>query len=648
MAQLPIPLRSNPGTFKVSGSPKLINCYAEPNGEDNKAPYALTPVPGLSVLGSALDGKCRGMLHLVDDDRLYSVNGFYLYEIESDGTKTNKGLVPGTGQVWMARNDAIVPQIVIVAEEQVKVLQAHKNLLLRSETHDNAYWTQSASQITADATTDYQGNTNADKLYEDNTTAEHYNESGSITIDARSKYVCSFYLKKAELDDCYVRVEFPSGNQIGIIVDLNQGTAASAVGSPSNITVSDEADGWFRASFAFDTGTSTSCTVQVGLLEGSTYSASSYAGDNTSGIYLGGGQLEFGQSPSQYLVTTSAIVERDVEGKVYFSDFQPKGVVSIGLYFIFWREDGRVYASELLSTEVSAINFATAEASPDGLTFCFALGKQLYLVGPTTTEIWSITGGSGFPLTPLGSATLEIGSVAPKSVQGFNNGFAFVDDQNTVSFINGFSRSVISSPEVSRLIEAETDKSNLLALTWRRGENEFYTLHGTGWTREYNARTGFWHDRVTGIDDQWIAGYHARAFGVDIFGDRTGGNHYQGDAALYTEAGDVLVYGFDTLLAHAFPNGLSFERIDFDMEVGDGISATEAGEFMLSWSDDQGRTKKATQTRELGVEGDFSKRVRFSGLGTCSSKGRMFSVRITDPVKRAIAGIDVMAEPVDL
>lgn len=647
MAQLPIPLRSNPGVYKVSGSPKLINCYAEPTGDDNKAPFALIPVPGLSVLGSEVGGACRGMLHMVDDDRLYSVNGFYLYEIESDGTKTNKGLVPGTGQVWMARNDAIVPQIVIVAEEQVKVLQAHTNLLLRSETHDNAYWTQSASQITADATTDYQGNSNADKLYEDNTTAEHYHESGSIAIDARSKYVCSFYLKKAELDDCYVRVEFPSGNQVGIIVDLNQGTAASAVGSPSNISVTDEADGWFRVSFAFDTGTATSCTVQVGLLEGDTYGNSSYAGDNSSGIYLGGGQLEYGQAPSAYLVTTSAVVERDIEGRVYFSDFQPKGVVPIGGYFIFWREDGRVYASELLSTDVTATNFATAEASPDGLTFCFPLGKQLYLVGPSTTEIWSITGGSGFPLTPLGSATMEVGSEAPKTVQAFDSGFAFVDNDNNVSVVRGFRREVISSLEVSRLIEAEADKSNLLALTWRRGKNEFYTLHGTGWTREYNAATGFWHDRLTGLDEQWIAGYHARAFGVDVFGDRVNGNHYQGESSLFTEAGETLIWGFDTMLTHAFPNGLSFERMDLDMETGDGISATQAGKVMVSWSDDQGRTNKGAQTRSLGVKGEYNLPIRFHGLGSCLEKGRMFRVRIADAVVRALTMIDVMAEPVD-
>lgn len=462
MTELALPLRSNPGVYKLSGAPRLVNCYAERQGDDNKAPYAILPVPGLAAFGSELPGPCRGMIYLIDDVELYSVNGFYLYQITSSGTKTSKGLVPGTGKVWLARNNATNTQLMVVAEGQVKVL-----------------------------------------------------ESGTFT------------------------------------------------------------------------------------------------------------------------------------GKVYHSGFTPLGVVEIGGYFILWQADGKVYASDLLSTDITSTNFQTAESSPDGLTFCHSQGKLLYLVGTDTIEIWSISGGSGFPLTPLGSATIEVGSTAPKTAQDFQNGFAFVGNDNQVHLITDYTDRVISNDEVSRLIEGE-DHDDLVALTWRKGANEFYTLHGPTWTREYNARTGFWVDRETGIGAPWRPGYHASAFGLEVYGDRFDGNHYTSSSSLFTENGEILAWTIETSIFHDFPNGIEFNRIDLDVETGDGISASTAGYAMLSWSDDDKRSWRGPRHMSLGKKGEYTKALTTHMLGQCGRSGRSFRFSITDPVIRAINMIDVQAQPVRL
>jgi hypothetical protein len=224
-----------------------------------------------------------------------------------------------------------------------------------------------------------------------------------------------------------------------------------------------------------------------------------------------------------------------------------------------------------------------------------------------------------------------------------------VSSENTVEQIVGYSSQTISSNEVSRLIEQETNKAALYAFTYTRGGNRFYCLQGTGWTREYNSATGYWHDRYSGVSDPWKAAYYARAFNKDIFGSRETGRTYEGDYTTFVEDGDHMIWGFDTELFHAFPNGLCFERLSLDVETGDGISLTQDAYCMVSWSDDAGRTWKGEKRLSLGKTGEYVKQLKTQGgLGTCGPSGRMFRVRISDPVIRAVALIDAMVEPVEL
>lgn len=645
----PVPLRTAKGAFRIQGEPVVVNAYSEEAGGDQRAEAVLVACPGMAAFGSAVSGPCRGMLSLLDDNRLYVVNGFYFYEIGSDGTKTRKGLVPGTGRLWMARNDRPIPQIVIVGEQQVKVLEANKNLVLRSEAFDNAYWTKTNASVTANDATAPDGELTADRLQEDNTTGEHVAASASIAIARKTVYTASGHFKLAATSGrshAYLRVTFGSSAQVGVVVKLSDGTLTTAVGEPLGAKAELVENGFFRVSFAFDSKTNTTLQLEAGLLAGSTY-APSYAGDNTSRAHVWGFQLEPGDTASDYLATTSAQVERDLEGRVYFSDLQPEGVEHIGGYFIFWRGDGRIYASDLLSTEIDELNFATAEASPDGITFCKALGKILYIVGPDTTELWTISTGSGFPLVPLASATLEIGSQAAGTVKRLGDGFAFVGKDSQVYLVKGSGHTTISTPYVSRLIEG-TDHDDLSALTWTRAGNEFYTLQGDGWTVEYNATTGLWHTRYSGADRQWIAGHAAEAFGETIVGHRVTGDYYTLEPDLFTEAGEEMLWGFDTPVIHAAPDGLEFQRIDLVTETGDGISGATPGYLMLSWSDDNGRSWRGNRQISLGREGEYNKTVTARDLGPTGPKGRMYRVRISDAVTRSVIDMAIDAKAVKL
>ena len=461
MTQIPIPFRSNPNDFSVLGASKVVNAYAQKNGDDSKNPLSLVPVAGMKTFGPADGTQCRGMIYLEDEGLIYAVKGGRLTSLNSSGTLVEVGLVSGTAPVSMARNDAATQQAVI----------------------------------------------------------------------------------------------------------------------------------------------------------------------------LGGGFV--------YMVEGGLLSSLGLE-------FTPIDVTFCGGRFVFAEDNGTFHWSDINSATVNALSFANAEANPDGLTSVLGVGNTLYLAGKVTTEVWAVAESSRAPFVRVGGAALNIGTSSPHAFKPFNNGVVMVGEDNAVYQLNGYQYSPISSNEVSLLIERETDKSAIIGFTHRRGVNWFYTLRGSDWTREYNAATQTWADREDKYGNQWHCQHHVKAWGRDFFGDDTTGQIFEGDYTLFTDNSDDMPWGFDTQILHDSPNGLSFERIDLDVEVGDGESLTDEAEIIVMWSDDNKVTWKGERRLSLGKTGEYLTRVRASRLGQCGDKGRTFRVRITDNVKRAIAGMDAMVEKVAL
>ena len=465
MRPIPIPIRTNPAEYRVGGSPRLVNCYAEMMGPDNKAPYTIVPCAGAKQFSSESGGTCRGMIYSEDTDSLYVVRAGQLHKIEEDETATLLGFIEGTQSVTMARNNAVPQDIVICSENRL------------------------------------------------------YRIKGDV-----------FEIKTLPIED--------------------------------------------------------------------------------------------GQNPL--------------------------GVTYHQGYLVYYFANGRFYASELASVETDGTRFATAEGHPDGLKSAIGLGNALYLIGNDTTEVWAVSGGATFPFARVGGTYLEIGTESPNTVRAFNNGAVWVGADNVVYFVNGYQYEPISSPEVARLIEADPNRTRLVGFTHERGLNKFYTLQGTGWTREYNAQTKEWHSRENVLGNAWHMAFSANAWGKTIMGDRADGRLFELDYNLFTDDDEELPWAFDTTTINAFPDALSFEKLWFDMEVGDGLDYQTPGEVMLSWSDDTGVTFKQERRLPLGVQGNYTRQVKTSRLGRSGPQGRVFRLRVTDPVVRSIASVQALVSKVAL
>jgi hypothetical protein len=131
MASLPLPVSSYRLRSTPASTARLVNVYPEALPPGAKSRLVLTRAPGVRPLATVGTGPIRGMHQAFDN--LYVVSGTSLYKVDSDGTATSLGSIPGTGAVSMAHNTAA---IVVVAQP-------------------NAYWSDGASGVTQITDADY-------------------------------------------------------------------------------------------------------------------------------------------------------------------------------------------------------------------------------------------------------------------------------------------------------------------------------------------------------------------------------------------------------------------------------------------------------------------------------------------------------------
>ena len=196
------------------------------------------------------------------------------------------------------------------------VEESRTNLLLRSEEFDNdTVWTKTGSSGTANAITAPNGLVTADKLVEDNSTGSHFaRQDISTTAAVRT---ASIYLKAGERSLLRIEHVGNTGNAgRRITVDLAAGsiTAASTIGS-GGLTSADQSivsvgNGWYRFISTIEPITTTGDTASLLVILLDAGGNSSYTGDNTSGIYMWGAQLEAGSFPTSYIPTDSSTVTR--------------------------------------------------------------------------------------------------------------------------------------------------------------------------------------------------------------------------------------------------------------------------------------------------------------------------------------------------
>lgn len=197
----------------------------------------------------------------------------------------------------------------------IEATEGWPNLLLYSEQLDNAAWTKSACTITADAVDAVDGTTTMDKVVENNANSTHYLYRDSTTV-ANKKYAISAFLKMGERYKGRLQLSNTAGTN-GFYADFNLSdgggvTAPVAIGSgtATSVEIQDCGSGIYRIGVVGIIDNSAT-TGRFALYLEDASGTVSYAGDNASGLYAWGMQLEQAAQVGPYVVTAGSVDYND-------------------------------------------------------------------------------------------------------------------------------------------------------------------------------------------------------------------------------------------------------------------------------------------------------------------------------------------------
>lgn len=190
------------------------------------------------------------------------------------------------------------------------VEEGRTNLVTYSAQIDNAAWVKVASGVTANAVTAPDNTLTADKLIADTSASSHAiyqtrtgtNETLTISVYAKSAEKTSFRISLSNSLNSSATANFD-------LVSVTTGTSVSGSDYSSiSSSIIPLNNGWFRCIL-----TATKAAVNTVNNPYIELGASAFTGDNTSGIYIWGIQLEQGNGPTSYIPTTSSTVTRSAD-----------------------------------------------------------------------------------------------------------------------------------------------------------------------------------------------------------------------------------------------------------------------------------------------------------------------------------------------
>lgn len=377
-------------------------------------------------------------------------------------------------------------------------------------------------------------------------------------------------------------------------------------------------------------------------------------------IYLGA--LETGTGWVSMCESTTHLAISD-ESKIYYLTYATSAFGTVtdadlpasigyltnidGYFVVVNAGTGKFHISDLNDvTSWQALDYATAESSPDYLLAPVAAVGQLWLLGEKTTEVWSNTGASAFPFARISGAVMKVGILAKYSAREVDNTVFWIGRDELGAGIvyraNGFTPLRISTSTIEQKISEATDAENIVAWAYQEDGHLFYMLTGGGLETSlvYDVTTQQWHERAyrseLGTLGQHLGTCHVYAFGKHLIGSYLTGAIYEMSLNLYTDNGAEIVR--ERIYTHISDEGrrIRFNSLEIGMETGVGSVDGSDPQLALYTSRDGARTWSEPITGSLGKVGEYKKKVKFRRLGVADQL--TFKLRVTDSVKVAITG----------
>lgn len=435
------------------------------------------------------------------------------------------------------------------------------------------------------------------------------------------------------------------------VFDKNGKEVAALYGTPGLSLFTTAGTGYCRGSFASANG-------RGFIISGSILYEIDSVGNitNRGSLLQNTGNVTIAENPFELAICDGSNLyilnyATNVFGKVTDVDLPTSGTVAfIDGYFIVNKVDtGSFYISGLNDgTSWDALDFATAESSPDPLKRVYNALGQLWLFGSITTEIWTNTGSSVFPFQKISGGKLEVGIMSPYAIVTVDNAIIWLGQDDNGGFLVYKTTSVVPSvisPEPINMRFAEaTNPEEIVAFIYQEQAHTFVVFTGGGLETSlvYDVDTEIWHERAylnqDGDFELHLANCCMSIFNKILVGSRRDGKIYEMSMSFYDDDGDALLR--ERVYTHLFDENkrVRYNNLNIGFETGVGLQTGQGQNpiVALQLSKDGARTWSTTYTTSIGAVGDYRTQVNFRRLGVAQQM--TFKIRISDPVKIAICG----------
>lgn len=286
-----------------------------------------------------------------------------------------------------------------------------------------------------------------------------------------------------------------------------------------------------------------------------------------------------------------------------------------------------------------ALDFATASASPDKTLALAVNGKDLYILGEETTQVYFNSGNADFPFETYPGA-MPIGIGAAYSVVRCSLGLIWLSNSaeggKSVVMANGGQFKQISDEELTWQINALTTTTDAIAWVRKQGGASFYEItfpaEGRTWTINLDANYQASELKSYGLE-RFRGSCYGNLNGKAFVGDYANGNVYELDFDTHTDDTNSFIRKRITRVYHKDGLSLSFRSLTLDSEAGVGLITGQGSDpqvmFRYSW--DGGRSWSSDLWRSLGAIGQPEYKPSWNNLGM--GNDWVFEFSCSDPIK---------------
>ena len=317
---------------------------------------------------------------------------------------------------------------------------------------------------------------------------------------------------------------------------------------------------------------------------------------------------------------------------------------------------GTFYISNLFdgTTWDTGTDFAQRSLAPDPWKSMIVSGRDVWLFGEQTSEIWQNTGGT-FPFAPLVDHVTNFGIAAQWSAANLGDSVCWLartpEGRICVVHASGVTPEIISTPALEYALSKFSFASidGAIAYSYSESGHTFYVLNfdAEDATWVWDATEGIWHERgswatTSGKFLSWRARYPAYAFGELRILDWKAEGLYRMNSTLTVDIEGNTLRRLRRVPALVGENKRIFYP-DFELDLDAGLGLTDNRsdpddpavqgsdpQVMLRFSDDGGKTWSNEHWRSAGKIGEYGRRVRWNRLG--AARRRVWEVSMSDPI----------------